>query len=106
MPEQAADPTRAVAEKRTGAALSPDLIHVARSLHDKYDRRLGGDLVESEIVLFATKFAGAPLRGFVPLLVRRYAEEALRTDCQGLVPGARDASGALMNTGDGQAGIG
>jgi hypothetical protein len=67
----------------SAVVVSPDLVHVAQALHEEYDTRLGSDLVESEIELVATKFADAAVRGFVPLLVRRYTEEALSADCAG-----------------------
>jgi hypothetical protein len=91
MPPTPEHPKHIASENGSEAVLSPDLVHVARSLHQKYDRRLGSDLVESEIELIATKFADARVRGFVPLLVRRYTEEALSSDCQEAAPVDRDA---------------
>lgn len=72
-----------VAEDNSGTPLNPDLVHVAQSLHRQYDQRLGSELVESEIRHTASEFTNAPLRTFVPLLVRRYTGEALKADCLG-----------------------
>jgi hypothetical protein len=62
----------------TPADLDTDLTAVAQSLHAQYDDNLGHRTVDSEIRLVANRFDKAPIRAFVPLLVRRYAGANLR----------------------------
>jgi len=92
--EHTRGPRNVAPRNDSGTALSLDLAHVARSLHEEYDQRLGSDLVESEIELVAAKFDDARVRGFVPLLVHRYTEQALDVDCQEAPPVDRDGVAA------------
>ena len=82
LPQDAQQPKHAQAEALAPGALSPDLVSLARSLHQKYDERLGPDLVEDEIELVAEQFNDAAIRTFVPLFIRRGAEAALSSDCE------------------------
>jgi hypothetical protein len=78
---------RAETNEEFEADLSPDLVHVARSLHEEFDQRLGRDLVDHEIQLSAAQFSaaqfsGARVRAFVPLFVARFCGAVLREDCR------------------------
>ncbi|WP_426566114.1 three-helix bundle dimerization domain-containing protein [Angustibacter sp. McL0619] len=61
-----------------GAAVDDDLVAVARAVHEEFDTRLEPTLVDECIHEVAARFADARVRSFVPLLVRRYATDALR----------------------------
>jgi hypothetical protein len=60
------------------AQLTGDLSVVVGSLHEKYDERVGAEVVETEIQQVADWFTDARIRSFVPLFVRRYAGARLR----------------------------
>jgi hypothetical protein len=57
--------------------LHPELRDVATRLHAEFDDRLGASTVDRVLDEVAGRFAGAPVRSFVPLLVHRYARHAL-----------------------------
>ena len=57
--------------------ISGDLQDVARGVHEKYDELLGPATVDASLERVSATFAHAKIRGFVPLLVRRYVSEDL-----------------------------
>jgi hypothetical protein len=71
----AADPTPLSPSVRHG--LHPELRDVATRLHAEFDDRLGASAVDRVLDEVAGRFAEAPVRSFVPLLVHRYARHAL-----------------------------
>jgi hypothetical protein len=75
----AIDPTPLTPSVRHG--LHPELRDVATRLHAEFDDHAGAPAVDRVLDEVAGRFAGAPVRSFVPLLVHRYARDAL-------VPGA------------------
>src|SRR3954463_5020131 len=70
-----ADPTPLSPSVRHG--LHPELRDVATRLHTEFDERLGTPTVDRVLDEVAGRFADAPVRSFVPLLVHRYARHAL-----------------------------
>ena len=62
-----------------GRELDADLVDVARAVHEEFDSRLEPGVVDQCLQDVAAWFADARVRSFVPLLVRRYATDALRT---------------------------
>ena len=57
--------------------ISGDLQDVARGVHEKYDELLDPATVDASLERVSATFAHAKIRGFVPLLVRRYVSEDL-----------------------------
>jgi hypothetical protein len=60
-------------------AVDPDLHDVARFVHEEFDSQLDPHAVDECLDHVAARFYGARIRTFVPLLVRRYTCEELRT---------------------------
>ena len=58
--------------------IDPDLLDVARLVHEEFDDRLDPLIVDECLDGVAARFAGARIRSFVPLLVRRYVREELQ----------------------------
>jgi hypothetical protein len=58
--------------------IDPDLHDVAQLVHDEFDDRLDPRIVDQCLDQVAARFAGARIRSFVPLLVRRYVREELQ----------------------------
>ena len=58
--------------------LDPDLHDVAQQVHQEFDGRLDPRVVDQCFDQVAARFHSAPIRIFVPLLVRRYVREELR----------------------------
>jgi hypothetical protein len=71
----AVDPTPLTPSVRHG--LHPELRDVATRLHAEFDDRVGVPAVDGVLDEVAGRFAAAPVRSFVPLLVHRYARHAL-----------------------------
>jgi hypothetical protein len=59
--------------------IDKDLHDVAHFVHEEFDGRLDPDAVDACLNQVAAEFAGASVRSFVPLLVRRYVREELQT---------------------------
>ena len=57
--------------------ISGELQDVARGVHEKFDELLDPATVDASLERMSAKFADAKIRGFVPLLVRRYVSEDL-----------------------------
>ena len=57
--------------------ISGDLQDVARGVHERFDEVLDPATVDASLERVSAKFADAKIRGFVPLLVRRYVSEDL-----------------------------
>jgi len=67
------------AESRPGQqAIDQDLHDVAHFVHEEFDCRLEPHAVDECLDQVAAQFAGASVRSFVPLLVRRYVREELQ----------------------------
>ena len=58
--------------------IDPDLHDVAHLIHEEFDGQFDPDAVDECLNHVAAQFAGAPVRTFIPLLVRRYVREELR----------------------------
>jgi hypothetical protein len=58
--------------------IDPDLHDVGQLIHEEFDDRLGTRVVQVCLEQVAARFASAPIRTFVPLLVRRYVREELQ----------------------------
>lgn len=58
--------------------MDPDLQGVAHLVHEEFDDQLGPRAVDECMDQVAARFVGAPVRSFVPLLVRRYVREELK----------------------------
>jgi hypothetical protein len=71
----AMDPTPLTPSVRHG--LHPELRDVATRLHAEFDHHAGAPAVDRVLDEVAGRFAGAPVRSFVPLLVHRYARQDL-----------------------------
>jgi hypothetical protein len=71
----AIDPTPLTPSVRHG--LHPELRDVATRLHAEFDDHAGASSVARVLDEVAGRFADAPVRSFVPLLVHRYARHAL-----------------------------
>ena len=93
-----ADPTPLTPLVRHG--LHPELRDVATRLHAEFDDRLGASAVDRVLDEVAGRFAEAPVRSFVPLLVHRYARHALRSGA----PAAETPAGAPPDHAAGAAG--
>ena len=50
---------------------------MARGVHEKYDELLDPATVDASLERVSATFANAKIRGFVPLMVRRYVNEDL-----------------------------
>ena len=57
--------------------ISGDLQDVARGVHEKFDELLDAATVNASLERVSATFADAKIRGFVPLMVRRYVNEDL-----------------------------
>ena len=57
--------------------ISGDLQDVARGVHEKFDEVLDPATVDASLERVSATFADARIRGFVPLMVRRYVSEDL-----------------------------
>lgn len=62
---------------RPGTEFDPGLDVVAQLVHREFDGSLDPRIVEECLHRVAARFADAPIRQFVPLLVRRYVREEL-----------------------------
>jgi len=70
-------------ESRQGQpSVDPDLRDVAHVVHQEFDGRLDPDTVDECLGHVVARFDDAPVRAFVPLLVRRYVREELHTRLQ------------------------
>jgi hypothetical protein len=58
--------------------VDPELHVVAHLIHAEFDDQLDPHAVDECLSQVASRFDGAPIRTFVPLLVRRYAREELQ----------------------------
>src|SRR4051812_47404537 len=88
------DPTPLTPSVRHG--LHPELRDVATRLHAEFDDRVGVSAVDGVLDEVAGRFAGAPVRSFVPLLVHRYARHALASGAPAaeIPPGVAPDQGA------------
>jgi len=59
--------------------IDSELRAVTHHVHEEFDGHLDPQTVDECLNQVAARFVGAPIRTFVPLLVRRYAREELRT---------------------------
>ena len=59
--------------------IDPELHDVAHGLHEEFDEHLDPSAVDECLQKVASRFEGATIRSFVPLLVGRYVREELRT---------------------------
>ena len=66
--------------------LHPELRDVAARLHAEFDAELTAATVDAALDEVAARFAEAPVRSFVPLLVHRYARTRLGTGAAAAVP--------------------
>ena len=57
----------------------PELRDVAHFVHEEFDGRVDPQVVDDCLTTVTARFVGAPVRVFVPLLVRRYTREELIT---------------------------
>jgi hypothetical protein len=57
--------------------LNGDLQDVARKVHDEFDEQLDATVVNASLERVSATFINARIRGFVPLLVRRYVNDEL-----------------------------
>lgn len=57
----------------------PELRTVAHLIHEEFDHQLDPGAVDECLKQVAARFDDAPIRTFVPLLVRRYVRQELRT---------------------------
>jgi hypothetical protein len=55
-----------------------DLQDVARRVHEEFDEQLDATVVNASLERVSGMFADAKIRGFVPLLVRRYVNDELQ----------------------------
>ena len=60
----------------------PDLHVIAHLIHEEFDDHFNPGAVDECLENVAAQFAGAPIRSFVPLLVRRYVREELQARLQ------------------------
>jgi hypothetical protein len=58
--------------------IDSELHDVAYFVHEEFDGQLDPQVVEDCLFQVASRFDGASVRVFVPLLVRRYVREDLR----------------------------
>ena len=55
-------------------------LHAVKHLvHEEFDEQLDPGAVDETLNSVTSRFTGAPVRVFVPLLVRRYAREELKS---------------------------
>ena len=73
--------------------LHPELRDVAARLHAEFDAELTATTVDAALDEVAARFAEAPVRSFVPLLVHRYARTRLGTGAVAPIP-RHDATAA------------
>jgi hypothetical protein len=59
--------------------IDPDLHDVAHGVHEEFDQHLDPSAVDECLQKVASRFEGATIRSFIPLLVGRYVREELRT---------------------------
>jgi hypothetical protein len=59
--------------------IDSELHDVAHFVHEEFDGPLDPHVVAECLDQVASRFKGAPVRAFVPLLVRRYVREELKT---------------------------
>jgi len=57
----------------------PELHDVAHFVHEEFDGQVDPQVVDDCLNKVTARFVGAPVRVFVPLLVRRYTREELIT---------------------------
>jgi hypothetical protein len=62
-----------------GPTIDPDLREVANRVHEEFDDHVDPSVVDECLNQIADRFAGATVRSFIPLLVRRYVREELQT---------------------------
>jgi hypothetical protein len=55
-----------------------DLQDVARRVHEEFDEQLDATVVNARLERVSGMFTDAKIRGFVPLLVRRYVNDELQ----------------------------
>jgi hypothetical protein len=55
-----------------------DLQDVARRVHEEFDEQLDATVVNASLERVSGMFTDAKIRGFVPLLVRRYVNDELQ----------------------------
>jgi len=60
------------------AEIDPELHDVAHIVHEEFDQHLDPSAVDECLQKVASRFEGAKIRSFVPLLVGRYVREELR----------------------------
>lgn len=60
-------------------AMGTELHAVAHLVHEEFDEQLDPGAVDETLNTITARFTGAPVRVFVPLLVRRYAREELKS---------------------------
>jgi hypothetical protein len=67
-------------EGRTGQPeIDPELHDVAQVVHEEFDQHLDPSAVDECLQKVVSRFEGATIRSFIPLLVGRYVREELRT---------------------------
>ena len=59
--------------------IDPELHDVAHIVHEEFDQHLDPSAVDECLQKVASRFEGATIRSFIPLLVGRYVREELRT---------------------------
>jgi hypothetical protein len=59
--------------------IDSELHEVAHGVHEEFDRHLDPIAVDECLQQVASRFDGAPIRSFIPLLVGRYVREELKT---------------------------
>jgi hypothetical protein len=57
--------------------INGDLQDVARKAHEEFDEQLDATVVNASLERVSAMFPHAKIRGFVPLLVRRYVNDEL-----------------------------
>lgn len=83
--------------------LHPELRDVAARLHAEFDAELTAATVDAALDEVAARFAEAPVRSFVPLLVHRYARTRLGTGAATAVPRADVAPARSADVGAAEA---
>ena len=78
------DATPLTSQVRHG--LHPELRDVAARLHAEFDAELTAGAVDAALDEVAARFAEAPVRSFVPLLVHRYVRTRLGTGAATAAP--------------------
>ena len=58
--------------------INGDLQDVARRVHEEFDEQLNARVVNASLERVSAMFTDAKIRGFVPLLVRRYVRDELQ----------------------------